>query len=131
MTTIEPMTEAQANALAAVLAEIRPGDWKPPQLLKLLWDHRAEHPYPSLALAAVKAALNPAVKSPAVIFMPGNHWSSESESKLPRPRPKPCPAHIGESEHNCRCCAADRKAEPPLEAVPTGAASHIEGEKTP
>ena len=109
MTTIEPMTEAQANALAAVLAEIRPGDWKPPQLLKLLWDHRAEHPYRDLVFAAVKAALNPAVKSPAVIFMAGSHWDIP-DAKGKKPRAPDCPDHIGKEAPNCSGCWADVKA---------------------
>lgn len=109
MTTNEPMTEAQAKSLADVLAEIRPGNWKQPQLLKLFWDHRAEHPFPDLALAAVRAAANPAVKSPDVIFMPGSHWDFP-KIEAPKPKPEPCPDHIGEAAHNCRCCHADVKA---------------------
>jgi hypothetical protein len=130
MTAIEPMTESQAQALANVLAEMRPGDWKQAQLLKLFWEHRDKHPFPHLALAAVRVADNPAIKSPAVIFMPGAHWDM-SEIKTPKPRPEPCPQHIGEQAHNCRCCAADRKAEQPqtTEAAPEEAASLIQGDK--
>jgi len=106
MTTIEPMTNAQASALADMLAELRPKDWRKPQLLKLFWEHRTEHPFADLALAAVRAAANPAVKSPDVIFMPGAHWDMP-EIKTPAPRPDPCPDHIGEPSHACRCCRAD------------------------
>jgi hypothetical protein len=109
MTAIEPMTQAQANALVSVLAEIRPGDWKQPQLLKLLWEHRADHPFPTLTLAAVKAATNPAVKSPDVIFMPGSHWDAPTVAgqKLRAPD---CPDHIGKEAPNCAGCWADVKA---------------------
>lgn len=108
MAAIEPMTEAQAKALADVLAEIRPGNWKQPQLLKLFWEHRAAHPFQDLALAALRAAANPAVKSPDVIFMPGPHWDLP-EVAMPKPKPEPCPDHIGEAAANCRCCWADVK----------------------
>lgn len=109
MSDIKPMTETQAKALADVLAEVRPGNWKQPQLLKLFWEHRAEHAFQDLALAAVKAAVNPAVKSPDVIFMPGSHWDKPA-TNAPAPKPEPCPDHIGEAAHNCRCCWADIKS---------------------
>lgn len=149
MPDIEPMTQAQASALAGILAELRPGNWKQPQLLKLFWEHRAEHTFPALTLAAVKAATNPAVKSPDVIFMPGNHWDAP-DAKGPKLRAPDCPDHIGKEAPNCAGCWADVKAgdrpqthigkhwqpqaiadalEATIEAVPTGAASTFQGEQ--
>ncbi len=123
MTTPTSITKAQAQALANELAEMRPGDWKQAQLLRLFWDNRDKHPFPHLALAAVRVADNPAIKSPDVIFMPGPHWDMP-EIKTPKPRPEACAEHVGQDAHNCICCAADSKAEQP----PTYAALTAESE---
>jgi len=68
--------QPQAEALANLLHQIRP-DWAVPSMMTLLARHKDSHDLPTLSLAAVKAANNPGNRTPAVIFMPGPHWTSE------------------------------------------------------
>lgn len=123
------ITENQAKALAVMLHEIRPR-WSAPAMVKV-FERNHSHPaaFVDIAAAAVSAARDPKVETPGLIFTDARFWPAEVKARLPKP--PPCKLHIGEAAHNCRCCAADRKAEPPLEAVPTGAASTFEGEETP
>lgn len=117
------ITDQQGRAIAYLLHEIRP-DWGIASLMSLIDKHKDAVTIGPLALAATTKALEPTCKTPAPIFIPGPHWPATAKASLPKPRP--CPQHIGEQEHNCRCCAADRKAEPPThEAAPEEAASVI------
>lgn len=122
------ITDQQGRAIAYLLHEIRP-DWGIASLMSLIDKHRDVPDLGPLIIAATTKALESSCQTPAPIFHPGNHWPAKGKANLPRP--KPCPLHIGEQEHSCRCCAADRKAEPPtsIEAVPTGAASLVEGDQ--
>lgn len=104
------ITEPQARALAYLLHDIRP-DWGVTSLMSLIDKHKDAADIGPLILAATTKAMEPTCKTPAPIFIPGPHWPSKTKAHLPRP--KPCLLHIGEQEHNCRCCAADRKALPP------------------
>lgn len=111
----------QAEALATLLALIRPGDWRPPQTLAVLAENRETTiRFPDIAEAAIRAANDPGIKSPTGIFLPGKHWEFERhEIKLPKP--DPCPEHDWEPAHHCLACLADVKAgdrEP--ESVGTG-----------
>lgn len=102
-------TDQQARAIAYLLHEIRP-DWGITSLETLI---RTNQPQPlgPLIIAATTKAMEATCKTPAPIFHPGPHWPAKA--KTTGPRAEPCPTHIGESSHNCRCCAADRKAAPP------------------
>lgn len=105
------ITESQAKTLAGLLHEIRPR-WSAPAMLKMLEkNHAHPAPFADIAVAAINAARDARVETPGLIFTDQRFWPAESKGHLPRP--KPCPLHIGEREHNCRCCAADRKALPP------------------
>ena len=120
------ITDQQARAVAYLLHELRP-DWGVGSLLTLINKHPDVELGP-LIIAGTTKAMERTCDTPGPIYHPGPHWPSKSRAALPRP--EPCPLHIGEMAHNCRCCAADRKAEQPEhEAVPTGAASPIQGEK--
>lgn len=121
------ITEPQARALAYLLHEIRP-DWGITSLLSLIDKNKDAADIGPLMIAATTKALEPTCKTPGPIYHPGPHWPAKTSAALPKP--KPCQLHIGEQAHNCRCCAADRKAEPPThEAAPQEAASSMKGEK--
>lgn len=96
----------QAEALAGLLAIIRPNDWRPKQVLDVLAEHRENPaPFAVIAQAAVTAAANPSIKSPTGIFLPGSHWPEEVKARLPDP-PR-CEDHETFPAHNCPCCRAD------------------------
>ena len=98
----------QAEALAGLLAIIRPNDWRPKQVLDVLAENRENPaPFAVIAQAAVTAAANPAIKSPTGIFLPGSHWPEEVKARMPDP-PR-CEEHDTFPAHNCPCCWADIK----------------------
>ncbi|MGO4297120.1 hypothetical protein [Glutamicibacter sp. MCAF14] len=100
------ITEQQAITLANLLAMIRPGDWRQQQLTDLFYEHRTTtHPFSDIAEVAIRAANNPDIKSPTVIFLDGKHWNLGRNTK--RPKNPPCEEHAGEDAHTCRCCQAD------------------------
>jgi len=103
------ITEPQARALAYLLHETRP-DWGITSLLSLIDKHKDAVNIGPLTIAAMTKALEATCKTPGPIFQPGSHWPVAAKANLPRP--EPCQWHIGEQAHNCRCCAADRKAAP-------------------
>lgn len=97
----------QAEVLAAILALIRPNDWRPNQTLKVLQEHwETPHPFAVIAEVAVRAANDPAIKSPTGIFLPGKHWQFETFNVVAPSAPK-CPEHEWEDAHHCRACLAD------------------------
>lgn len=104
------ITDQQARAVAYLLNQLRP-DWGTGSLLTLINKHSDIELGP-LIIAATTKALEPTCVTPAPIFHPGPHWITKT-SRAALPRPEPCPQHIGEHAHNCRCCAADRKAQQP------------------
>lgn len=91
MTQIE-ITAPQAKALAALLHELRP-DWDPQGLLAAIHGARTKGSNFELAIAAIRAAATPSVRTPAVIGMDGPHWH-------PEPAPKP---HSRGPEPNTSC----------------------------
>lgn len=111
----------QAEALAAVLALIRPNDWRPQQTLNVFAEHwETTHPFPIIAEVAIRAANDPAIRSPSGIFLPGKHWEFETRTVVAPAAPK-CPDHPEESAYHCRACLADVKAgERTLEQVGKG-----------
>lgn len=111
----------QAEALAQLLALIRPGDWRPNQTLAVLAEHReTKIAFKDIAEAAVRAANDPGIKSPTGIFLPGRHWEFERH-EVSLPKPPPCPEHDWEPAHYCLACLSEVKAgDRPLEAIATG-----------
>lgn len=101
------ITDQQARAIAYLLHEIRP-DWGITSLVSLIDKHDVT--LGPLIIAATTKAMEASCLTPAPIYHPGPHWPAKSKAN--GPRAEPCPTHIGESSHNCRCCAADRKAAP-------------------
>lgn len=111
------ITRPQAEALAALLHQLRP-EWGIPALMTLIGKNLG-HPakFPQLTQAAIAAAVraNPdgthTARTPAVIYQPGRHWDQpvlETGAQVP-PGP-PCEDHIGQEAHNCRACWGDIKA---------------------
>lgn len=105
------ITDPQALALAALLGHMRK-DWNPQSVLALIRKNQEDYDFSSLARAAVNAAANPSIRTPAVIFMPGAHWMNpatataserrlqhgleivqRAASRLPRPNPFDSPTH--------------------------------------
>ena len=83
-------------------------------MVKLLErNHTHPAPFPDITAAAITAARDPKVETPGMFLTDQRFWPPQAKGHLPRP--KECPQHVGEQEHNCRCCAADRKALPPQE----------------
>lgn len=74
------MTKAQADAIAVLLHELRPG-WGAPGVYAAVAEVKDREPF-TVAMAALRAANNPANRTPAVIPLPGPHWLAE-----PGPRP--------------------------------------------
>ena len=119
------ITEQQAITLAQLLAMIRPGDWRTQQLTDLFYQHRATpHPFRDIAEIAIRAANNPDIKSPNVIFLDGKHWNLDRPTKKPA-NPK-CQEHPTYDAHTCSCCWAGIKLGERLENM-LGKRMHAEG----
>ena len=73
------MTRKDAEHLTALLHAIRP-TWDPQGILHALGDV-AGRDLATVVVAAVRAATNPQVKTPAVIAMPGPHWETTAPRK--------------------------------------------------
>ena len=119
MTTID---RDQAHALAALIATLRP-DWQPPGILKALSDARARGTAWDLAHAALYAAQDPAIRTPAVIALPGDHWRCRSLGDgTPIRYPRcPEPGHTSYRDDNCGACRAEQlEATAPRETAPGG-----------
>lgn len=71
------ITRTQAASLAMLLANIR-SDWQPKSIMTLLEKNHEKFEFPTLAQAAVNAAVNPANRTPAIIFLPGPHWDGQT-----------------------------------------------------
>ena len=113
----------QAQALAALIATLRP-DWQPPGILKALSDARTRGTAWDLAHAALYAAQDPSVRTPAVIALPGDHWRGRSLGDgTPIHYPRcPEPGHTSYRADNCGACRAERlEATAPRETPPGGA----------
>ena len=113
----------QAQALAALIATLRP-DWQPPGILKALSDARTRGTAWDLAHAALYAAQDPSVRTPAVIALPGDHWRGRSLGDgTPIHFPRcPEPGHTSYRADNCGACRAERlEATAPRETPPGGA----------
>ena len=112
----------QAHALAALIATLRP-DWQPPGILKALSAARTRGTAWDLAHAALYAAQDPAVRTPAVIALPGDHWRGRSLGDgTPIHYPRcPEPGHTSYRADNCGACRAEAlEATAPREIPPGG-----------
>lgn len=103
-----------ADPIAVVLEQIRP-DWQMPGIMAALADPKLRDlPADLVACAAIRAAANPAVRTPAVIPMDGAHWHGTGEpARKDRPLPVSsadwCHTHPGQPAGNCGGCRADAK----------------------
>ena len=80
--------KSTADALASLLGRLRP-DWQMPGIMAALADERLRGRNPfAVARAAILAAGNPKVRTPAVIAMDGEHWN---EPDAPKPTWMPPP----------------------------------------
>lgn len=105
------LSERQAQILAAVLEELRPGDWTRNQVLGVLYENREQpHSFDTLLQVAVNAALNPQIKSPTGIYLPGKHWELPAQVKN-APKPIPCQQHTGQDAHSCSPCWSEIKLD--------------------
>lgn len=80
------LTQPEAGALAALLHEMR-SDWDVPGVRTALWNAKGLAPAPDLMCAAVRAAADGNVRTPAVIAQPGRHWRHETQVQPTFPRP--------------------------------------------
>lgn len=98
-------TPEDARALAHILTRIRP-----------TWDHAATMrelqnaalngaTLADTATAALRAATNPAMKTPAAISF-AEHWTAPHRATLTAPK---CEDHPTFEAANCRCCWGDVK----------------------
>lgn len=74
-----------------------------------------------LAIAFIRGAANPKVRTPAGVAKPGPHWTETGTT--PKVRAKDCPDHPGQHGPTCRDC--DRDAVPP----PTDLKARIRAEQ--
>lgn len=104
-------TAAHAAALVGIVRVVRP-DWHQPQLEDLFREHwQTPAPFADIAIAALTKAQDMTLRAPDAIFNPGPHWPEPARPRIPRG--PACPQHPEEDLALCRCCAADRLAEPP------------------
>lgn len=102
------LTEHQAKLIAHTCEQLRPGNWRAQQVLDVLYENRDKpHTFAALIQAAINAALNPAIKSPTGIYLPGKHWDTTQTPALNAPQPRPCEDHDGQDAHTCAPCNAD------------------------
>lgn len=88
------MTKQQAEALAQFLHMLRPG-WEEAGIVAALGNARLMGTAGDLAIAALAAAAEPNNRTPAVIAMPGSHWSHsalrhKSSANTTPPRNRTC-----------------------------------------
>lgn len=98
------LTEQEANALAYILNRIRP-DWTTKSILTILSKNRETPSLADLTIAATTKAQDPTCKTPAPIFLPGNHWPERARHRID-PGPE-CPDHTGHHAYNCGPCTTD------------------------
>jgi len=109
MTTI---TRGQAHALAALVVARRP-DWQAPGVIKALSDVRERGDLDQVIDAALRAARDPAAKTPAAIGF-DQYWPVTPDRSGEPPR---CPesGHQSYYAHNCGLCRFEhlRPTDPP------------------
>lgn len=101
------LDKATAEHLAAVIHVIR-ADWDSRGIVAALGKVR-HRPIATIVVAAVRAAVNPAARTPEVIALDGTHWQQAAAATVSDAERHPsnvpythaC-AHCGRSEHDCR-----------------------------
>lgn len=88
------MDKAQAEALAAFIALLRPG-WDAAGIMAALGQGRMMGTAADLAVAAIAAAMEPSNRTPAIIAKPGAHWTHvalrhKSSANITAPRQETC-----------------------------------------
>lgn len=103
------ITRPQADALAALIHELRP-EWGIPGIVKALHDARDRGDAYAVTVAAIHAASDLANRTPAVIAMPGAHWVKGKAPDSDQIRFERCsrPGHTSFPATNCGACRADR-----------------------
>lgn len=76
-----PLTERQAQIIAAAWNELRPR-WGVPSLLTLLEKNLTRAPFGDLLRAGINAAMDPRVETPGAIFKDGPHWLTMERAAL-------------------------------------------------
>lgn len=94
------ITKTQAQQLAAFLHSIRK-DWDPAGIVHALGVARGRGSVDALAVAAVRAAVNPGNRTPAVIGQSGAHWVGAFVERQGPERELVCVEH-GVPESRCR-----------------------------
>lgn len=122
----DQIDQIKATHLGTVLNHIRPR-WAVQSFVTLVGKNLAWIPgYAALAQASITVANDPSKETPAIIFLPGNHWPEEARPLLPRP--DPCQDHPEQAAHNCHCCWADVKTG---HRPQTHIGKHYEPQETP
>ncbi len=121
------ITDDQARALAQLVALLS-GDkrWDAAGVRSAISKARHKAPAAELAIAAIRCAINPDAKTPAVIGMDGPHWSTGSSVTATDHRYARCqePGHSSFPAWNCAACRSERLAAPDEQtAAPTLAIS--------
>lgn len=114
------MTRSQAQALAALVHELRP-EWDTAGVMGALSAARERGTAWDVAQAALRAAEVPTNRTPAVIAMAGAHWSKPGATEA-APRPGVAcqePGHGSYLAHNCGACRAEHIARPADPATPS------------
>lgn len=118
MNEARSIIEKATPPLVRLLHILRP-EWDEPGISAALSRAGKADNVSALAIAAIRAANDPAVRTPAVIAMPGRHWTpvdAPPESSYRHPPNLAATLANGCRQHfepnPCRCCAAEAKADP-------------------
>lgn len=108
------ITDQQIQA-AAQLVSLLSGDkkWDVVGVRSQLIAARTKASAPDLAIAAIRCAVNPDARTPAVIGMDGPHWVAVPFAGGRETRPAKCPTHgiaVRVTDGLCTGCLADRIA---------------------
>jgi len=109
-----------ARATAELVQALRP-DWTVAAVLSVLENApRRGGSIGDLAVAAVRAAIDPDTRVPAVIGADGPHWSHVARPVGAREMRCPKPGHGSYPAHNCGACRVDSfgPSEPVLKRLP-------------
>lgn len=113
-------TRSQAQAIANVVAALRP-EWHQAGIMTALEAVADRGSAYDLAHAALYAAADPSIQTPAVIAMGGEHWmrgkalGETTASTTGRYTRCPNDGHEHEPAHNCRMCRSEH-LEAPVQA---------------
>lgn len=104
------ITRVQADALAALVASLRP-EWDVRGIVKALFDARERGSAHDVAHAAINAAADLTHRTPAVIALAGPHWPSRPDVTAPLHYARcQVDGHRSYPAHSCGACRADRLA---------------------